>query len=65
MKRRYLTLALLGFLLGCSEENHSTKAPDNGALKAQFKNIDKAKLAERQIKDAAAKQRRAIEEQGG
>ena len=68
MKRRVFIYVLLGLMLGCSEpENQSSPAPPakENVYKSQTEAIDKAKAAEKELEEAAAKQRQTIEDQEG
>lgn len=64
--RRLFVCALIAVALGCSGCNggKEEKAKEN-VFAPQVKALEKAKQVDRQIEDAAAKQRQAIDEQGG
>jgi hypothetical protein len=67
MTLRYLVYALFGFALGCSASDSSTNENQvkERVFDAQIEAVDKANALEQQILDEAAKQRQAIEDQGG
>ena len=70
MKRRVFLYVLLGLMLGCSEpENPSNREPvepvkpvRDSVFKTQTEAIGKAKAAEKELEEAAAKQRQTIED---
>ena len=71
MKRRVFLYVLLGLMLGCSEpENPSNrellvepvKPVRDSVFKTQTEAIGKAKAAEKELEEAAAKQRQTIED---
>lgn len=67
MTHKYTFYVLCVFALGCSEKDdamHEEQLQDS-VFESQIRSIDRAGEIEQQIEDAAAKQRQAIEEQGG
>ena len=56
------TLLVFISITGCGEKDHQAKAPDPVAFKTQREALDKAKQVESTLQDAAAQQRKAIDE---
>ena len=49
-------------ITGCGEQDKQAKAPDPAVLNTQREAFDKAKQVENTLQDAAAQQRKAIDE---
>jgi hypothetical protein len=68
-RNRPQTLTLLGLttfaLAGCAggEDEDKTRAVDDGVFGDQVQTLDRAQGVEEQLQDAAAAQRKALEEQ--
>jgi hypothetical protein len=61
-----LLYVLIAVALGCSGNNdQKEEKAREGVFAPQLKAIGKAKEVDQQIEDSAAKQRQAIDEQGG
>jgi len=63
MVRIYVLATLIALTLGCSGQDD--QKPKGTVFDPQIQAVKKAKSVDKTIDDAAAKQRQAIEEQGG
>ncbi len=67
MKHRIFVYVLFVFTFGCSENDSNTTDTqvEDGVFDAQSKAIEAIEGVEQKILDTAAKQRQAIDDQGG
>jgi hypothetical protein len=57
-----MTILLFISITGCGEQDKQTNAYEPAVLKTQLETLDKAKQVEGMLQDAAAQQRKAIDE---
>ena len=64
MKLIFKIMSILWFIsiTGCGEQDNPPKAADPVVFKTQLDALDKAKQVERMVQDAAAQQRKTIDE---